>query len=370
MVFIYLNIFLPVYFYNVLNVSRVELAFVQLFAYLSLFSRPLIALYYDKERSHIRLVVIISSIGMVFSFLLFIINLAILLLFGLFLALYFICSSIIRVAIEKVFVANSPDEKSKGQNSAYMQVGSISGALFPNIIAIILFSDINSVASWNLFFLIGIISILPILIIGFIIQVDIIKMEHIEQIDSIQVNKRAIVLLCSILFLIYAENIYQYPFEPWILNKVGPENLTLILIVLGVWIILNALGVILAFFISDKFNRVKSVTICSIVIGISTILFPFTDLLLLLILISVIQVCSGFLIVNVMALMNTYSQKRVLYYQVMALFAIIATVIFIPLGTYLSSFMMTEYIIAIAGIFRLISVFPILLLNREKKEQY
>ena len=53
------------------------------------------------------------------------------------------------------------------------------------------------------------------------------------------------------------------------------------------------------------------------------------------------------------------SQKKVVYFQVMATFAILAFVIFIPLGTFLSQYIETELIIVIAGVFKLLSVIPI-----------
>lgn len=367
-VYIIVNVYLPVYFFNVLNVNRVELAFVQLLAYLSLFSRPLIALYFDKERSNMRLLIVISSIGMFASFLLFILNLNLLIIFGIFLAIYFTCNAVVRVAIDKIFVISSPDDKSKDRNSAYMQVGAITGALFPNVFAILFITDIYSVPLWNMFFFVGIISVFPIIIVSAIVQFDMSEIKEVSKVEEVQVNKRGILLVSILLFLIYADNIYQYPLEPWILDTYGAENLTLILIFFGIVILLNAVGVILAGAFSNKFNRIKVLFVASLVYGILLIIAPFTNMILFFTLFGIMNICSGFIIVNVMGLMNEYSQKKVVYYQIMGFFALLATVIFVPVGTYMSAFIATEVIIIMAGVFRLISLIPILLLRKEIKK--
>jgi uncharacterized membrane protein YfcA len=71
------------------------------------------------------------------------------------------------------------------------------------------------------------------------------------------------------------------------------------------------------------------------------------------------------IVVNVFALMIDYSKKKAVYFQLMATFYIVATAIFVPLGTYLSSKISTELIIVIAGVAKLISIVPILFLKKE-----
>ena len=68
-IFIYVNVYLPVYFFNVLKVNRFELAFIQIFAYLPLFIRPFVAVYIDKKNPALKPIIIICSIGSLISFL-------------------------------------------------------------------------------------------------------------------------------------------------------------------------------------------------------------------------------------------------------------------------------------------------------------
>ena len=77
-IFIYVNVYLPVYFFRVLDINRTELAFIQIFAYSALLIKPLLAIYFDKERSKRKILIIISSFGVVISFGIFILNLKLL----------------------------------------------------------------------------------------------------------------------------------------------------------------------------------------------------------------------------------------------------------------------------------------------------
>ena len=367
-IFIYVNVYLPVYFFRVLDINRTELAFVQIFAYSALFIKPVISIYFDKERSTRKLLIIISSFGVVISYILFIFNLNLLIVFGIFLGLNFMCISVIDVAIDKFIVEFSPDEKTKDKNAALTQLGAIIGAIFPNIVAFLIFTDIYSMSIWNQFFLIGTLAILPLLFIGFIIKENSYELEESQESYEDEIDLKSILLLCIILFLFYGERIYEYPFEPWVLEKFGAENLSLFLLLLLLLIILNALGVFLAGMLSNKFDRKKILFIASLLYGILLIIAPFTELIIFFILLGIMQICAGFIMVNIINLMIDVSQKKVLYYQIMAAFAFLANVIFIPLGTYLSGYVATELIIVIAGVLKLVSLIPIYFLKYKKKK--
>ena len=369
-IFIYVNIYLPIYFFKILKVNRAELAFVQIFAYSAFFLRPLIAIYFDREKPAIKALIIVSSFGIIISFIIFIFNLNLLVIFGIFLGINFACASIMRVAIEKIIVVNSPDDKAKNRNALYMQLGSITGALFPNILFVILFTDLYSLPTWNQFFLIGVFAVIPVISIGFLLKFRLISPEKTDIISGKEIRKKNILLLGIILFLFYAERIYEYPMEPWILTKFGEQYFAIIFIFLGILIVINALGLILAGLISDRFDRIKILIISCLTYGTLLIIAPFTDMITFFILFAVIQICAGFAVVNFIALMIEYSQNRVFYYQLMAAFVILSMVIFIPLGTYLSSLIATELIMVIAGVLKLVCIIPIILLmNGIKKKE-
>ena len=367
-IFIYVNVYLPVYFFRVLDVNRTELAFVQIFAYSALLIKPVLSIYFDKVKSTRKMLIIISSFGVVVSYLFFIFNLNLLLVFGIFLGLNFVCISVIDVAIDKTIVESSPDEKTKDRNASLTQLGAIIGAIFPNLIAFLIFTDIYSISIWNQFFLIGTLAIFPLVIVGFILKVTTPELKETKEQSEEKIDSKSIILISIILFLFYAERIYEYPLEPWILEKFGEGNLSLFLLFLLIIVIINALGVILAGLISNKFNRKNILTISSLIYGILLIIAPFTDMITFFILFGIMQIFAGFMVINLISLMIERSQNKVIYYQIMATFVFLATVIFIPLGTYLSGYIATELIIVIAGILKILCIIPIYFLTINKKD--
>ncbi len=358
-VFIYINVYLPVYFFNILKINRTELAFIQTFSYSALFLKPVVAVYYDKEKVIRKTLIIISSFGVFFSFIIFIISIDFLIIFGIFLGINFACISVMDVAIDKIIVNYSPDEKSKDRNALLTQLGSMAGAIIPNVISYLIFRDIYSKSTWNLFFLIGILSILPLVFISFLLNVKIDTPKETENINENPIRLKAIILMCIFLFFAFADKLYEYPLEPWLLNKYGEENFSLFLLYLILIILINVISVITAGIISNKYDRRKIIIISSISSGIILLIIPFTDLITFFILFGVLQIFAGFILINLIALMIDLSKKRVLIYQVMSSFVILASVVFIPLGTYLSAYIATEMIIVSAGLLIIISAVPI-----------
>ncbi|TFF99386.1 MAG: hypothetical protein EU541_05045 [Promethearchaeota archaeon] len=281
-----------------------------------------------------------------------------------------VCISIVDVVIDKIIIEQSPDDKTKDRNIALTQLGAILGAIYPNIIFYILFTDLYSMTTWRLFFMIGIFSLSPVLFMGFLVNVKNNMPVNEEIITEDAVDFSSIILLCVILFLFHGERIYEYPLEPWVLNKFGEQYFSLLVLLLIVLIIINALGVILGSIISNKLNRKLLLMISSAIYGMLLIIVPFTNFIWFFVFFAIMQIFSGIIVVNLGTLMIKYSKNKVTYFQFMALFGIMALVIFIPLGTYLSSIIATEIIIIIAGVFKLISIIPIyfLIIKNEKTD--
>jgi len=366
-IFVFINVFLPVYFFNILKVNRTELAFVQILSYSVLLLKPFISIYFDKPHALKKSSIIISSVGIVISFLLFIINLNFLIIFGIFLSINFICLSVMDVVIDKLIVINSPDEKAKDRNALCVQLGAMTGAIVPVIISYLIFTDIYSRSIWNQFFLIGISLVIPLIFISFLLKDDSEVKQEPEMVSNKDIDKKSIILMSIFLFLAYSDNLFQYPFEPWVLERYGAENFSLFLLYLVILIFLNALGVIMAGLISNKYDRKKIIIISSLSSGILLIIIPFTDFITFFILLGILQVIGGFILINIIALMIDKSQKKVMQYQIMAAFVILAKIIFVGLGTYLSARIPTEYIVVISGILIILSVIPILFLEGNER---
>ncbi len=361
------HVFLPIYFFNVLNVDRMELAFVQIFSYSALFVKLLVSMYFDRNISKAWLFMILSSFGLFGSFVLLLMSVNILAIFGLFLGIYFVFSSILDVAIDKYIVAQSPTIKIKQKNALYLNLGALSGAILPNLVSLFLLTDVFSIDSWSQFFFIGILSIAPLLGIIFMF-----KAEELEPKKETLPNEKTkfskhILLMCLFLFLCYADSLYQYPLEPWALNKLGAENIGLFSLFMIVFIIVNALGFVIAGTISHKFDRKKVLIASTLIDGVLITVAPFTDIIVFFILISIVYIFSGFIVINMISLMIEFSKSSVLYYQVMSLSITLSSVVFVPFGTFLSAIIPTEIIIAIAGILIILSIVPLFFIDVKDK---
>lgn len=368
LILIFINVMLPIYFFNILNINRIELAIIQFAAYSILFTKPIISIYFDKVRSTRKIFLIISSIGTLTSFIFLILYLNILTIFGIFLSINFLCVSVTDIVIDKMIVDYSPDEKTKDRNARYIFLGSMSGAIFPTIISFLIFTDIYSIPTWHLFFLILSFAIIPMIFMNNLLKVpfDSDKKE-VDTIDS-DIDKKSIMLLCICAFFAYGEKIYDYPLEPWLVNRWGEQYFSLLLLILMIMILLNALGLLIASIISNRYNRKKILEISFFLYGSLMVIAPFTDKITFFIIFGIMQIFSGFLVVNLFSLMVKHSHKKVWLFQLLTSFILLARVLLVPLGTYLSAFVPTELIIATAGVLVLLAIIPTIFI-KYKKEQ-
>ncbi|TFG13558.1 MAG: hypothetical protein EU535_04795 [Promethearchaeota archaeon] len=371
LILIYVNVFLPVFFFNILNVNRAELATIQIFSYSGLFLRPIIGFYVEKPflRLNRKKILIFSAIGTLISFTIFLINITVLTLFGIFLFITFACSSIMGVSIDKYIIELSNIEEIKNKNILCIQLGMLTGSIFPNIIFIIVYSDIYSLSFWNLFFLAGILSTLPLFFIVFLIKVDNEFNERSEELEVQPTSRKLLFIMIIFSFLIYADKLYEYPLEPWILSKYGENFFLIFAFYLIILIILNAISILLAGLFSHKFDKVKVLIFSTLFMGIFLIIAPFVGLIGFIICFIIIQMFAGFVVINMTSLMIDISKKNVMIFQILIAFTILARVIFVPLGTYLSIIISTEFIILISGLLIILSVIPLFFIKTNDIER-
>ncbi len=367
LILIFINVMLPIFFFNILNINRIELAFIQFAAYSILFTKPIISIYFDKVRSTRKIFLIISSIGTLSSFIFFTLYLNILAVFGIFLSINFLCVSVMDVIIDKMIVDYSPEEKTKDRNARYIFLGGMSGAIFPTIISFLIFTDMYSIPTWNLFFLILSIAIIPMVFMSYFLKVSLdSNKKEVDTIDN-DINKKPIVLLCICAFFAYGDRIYDYPLEPWLVEKWGEQYFSLLLLILMIMIILNALGIVIASTVSSRYNRKNILSLSLFILGLLMIIAPFTDKITFFIIFGIMQIFAGFCVVNLFSLMVKHSHKKVWIFQLLTSFSLLARFLLVPLGTYLSAFVPTEIIIVIAGILVLLSVIPVIFIKYEKE---
>jgi len=100
-------LYIPVFMLVILDVNRIELAFVQFFSYLTLFLGPLTGFFFDKFSNKKKKLILISSVFLVFSFSFFNLNIDNLSYFGIFLALNFASRLIIKSGMSKLMLEAS-----------------------------------------------------------------------------------------------------------------------------------------------------------------------------------------------------------------------------------------------------------------------
>ena len=368
---IIIHTYLPIYFFIVLNVDRRELAIVQILSYITLFSKVLFSIYFDKKKSSSKrkIIIWISSLGMIGSYILFIFNLELLLIFGIFIGIYFIFLSLLDVSIDKTILENSPTEKIKTNNTIWVRLGFMVGSFFPIFIFLIIFTYNINMNPWMLFFLFGFFAIIPLLFITLLIDVNEGRAEEPDESKRTnkigKINYKNIILMSLFMFLTYGDRLYEYPFEPWALIKYFNGNFTYFNIFVLVIVLMVTLGIIIGGTVFQGYDNKKILFLGTIIIGILHLIIPFTNLIFFILLVSILMFTNGILFVHSMIMIINLSKERVVYFQLIFAFVILATVIFIPLGTYLSAIIDTELIIVIAGILILISLIPLILIKKE-----
>ena len=370
LIYIYINAYLPIYFKNVSSIENTKLALVLFTSYSFMFAKPLISIYIDhrgksKQIKNKKPLMLIGVLGATISFIIFILSLELLIIFGIFLGINFIFVSLMDVVIDKIIVEQSSNDIIKNKNVLFMQLGAIVGAIFPNIYNFII-APKTSIQLWIVFFIAGILSLIPLLPV-----ISLLKEENVEENANTQkisekkpIILKSIALMCIFLFFAYGTNLYDWVLEPWAVNLVGNSLFSIFMIL---FIILNAISLIIAGKITYKYDRKKILLISVCISGILTSIAPSMNIYIFFILVSIVQLISGFFLINMITIMIDLSHTKVIIFQIMAAFAILAKVILAPLGVFLSGVITSEFIIMIAGVLQLISIIPIYLIGYNNK---
>ncbi|MBY8983389.1 MAG: MFS transporter [Candidatus Lokiarchaeota archaeon] len=356
LIFVFIHKYLPIYL-DKINVNYQELALVLIISYSALFIKPLISLYFDKKIGKIKIMLIICAFGIIFSFIFLILSLYLLILFAIILGINFALTSILDVAVDKLLVEKSNTEELKNRKVLFTQIGAVIGASIPPLIFLI-------APSWDSYFLILIILLTPLLF--FVFNGDnasTLKQDNEKKTkEKLPISLRNLCLMCLFIFLIYGDQLYDWTFEPWIVNIIGEDLFSIIVLILT---IINAFGIIIAGVISHRYDKRKLLIFFSLCMGLIVMIASFCDIYIFFILFIIIQILAGFLFVNLISLMIDISKKQVLYFQSMAIFVVIAKLIFVSSGTFIFDFIDIRWIIFISGVLAIISIIPVYFINDE-----
>jgi MFS family permease len=370
-----INTYLPVYFFDILNVDRTQLAFVQFISYLFAFTKPVFAVFIDKKEEFKgkRIILIIISMAISMTFIVMILSLRLLILFGFLTGANFALFAIIDVTIDKLVVEDSTTKDAKNKNAFIMMIGGFVGTIAG--MAVPLMVGLDNLSSWSLYFIVNSMFILLLIPVSFIIKSPkpLKTDESREQADGEQgtINPKNVLILFLFGFLIYSSNIFQYPFEPWVISKYFNDSVELFSMISILLTIISLPGYIGGLFLTKKISREHLFTLSALIIGVMLIIGPFLDVVGFLTCVSIYLLFNALILVVLTSAMIQVSKRKVLVYQVIAVSFLLSKLVFVPTGTFLSSLIDTEFLLVISGVLYLIGAVIVLIglkLKDEKKD--
>jgi len=361
----------------VLDVNRIELAFIQFLSYITLFLGPITGLFFDKFSHQKKKILFISSMFLFLSISFFNLNITNLSYFGIFLALNFASSLIIKAGMSKLMLETSEQKAIKKNIILISNVSASFGSIVPIILFNVIINDINSISLWIMFFNLCWIMACPILIPVFLIQDRILitdlKSDHIilEPADlKIKKGKQFKLFLIFLTnFLIWGDKLLEFPFISWILTKFGESgffNYSYLFFVftylyMGGWFVSRRL------MNQDKSRKYFSISIVSYAILLFFIIF--SDLSAFLLITAVNKIVSGIMMSQLTERNVNFSKKsknNALSYEFIRSSSLLASFIFVPLGTFLSLYVPCELLIIVVVLMALLSLTPMSILKSKR----
>ncbi|MHA1491294.1 MAG: hypothetical protein ACTSRI_16790 [Promethearchaeota archaeon] len=362
----YFTVYIPVYFFNILNVDRSELAFVQFLSYSTLFVAPVMGYFFDTKIRKKKLIIAFCSFLMVFSFFIFVFNTALLAFFGIFLGFNLAVQELIRVGVNKLMIKSSSTEKIRDYNILVIYGFGSLGIVIPGLIFTVNITEMFTQNFWNWYFLIGAILTSPILFLLFLFKDDISEVVVSQEKKEKTIKKVSIlpvILLFATHFFIWGDKLIQYPFNAWILENFGREGLAIYCVSLVFYVYINLLGFYMAKQVSNDNNRKKIVILSTSCYALVFTLLPFTNLVVFLILYGFVQILAGLMMFNLNSMMVKVAKDtkhEALRFQLMKVSYAFASVVFIPLGTFASIFLSVDVLIFIVVLFAIVSIIPLI----------
>ncbi len=375
-IFVFLNKFLPILFFDVLDINRIILALMQFLAYSILLLRPVLATITDNFRIkgyQRKYYIILSGYLLALFYILIGFNFNNILMFGVLLCLIYISSMMLDVCSKSLVIDISPTNVIKKRNLFFVSLGEALGNFFPFFLFFLLINDVHSINSWETMIYCSFLLLIPLLsILPFIIERRqwnpqvIEKPERIEISEEISLNsnhkpKLTFILLCIFIFFAFSDVIFAYPFFPYLIHKFGLNNFNIFNLFLSFYFLISIVSSAIGGFLVKKAKPKIIIFILIPIIGIIYLMYiivPFTYFTILYFLGCSLGTIANF---NITVYIMKFKQgDKSVYFHLIASFRHLACFIFIPLGTLLSSFIITEYLIIIGAILLNISILPLI----------
>ncbi len=309
--YVYVNTFLPILFFQVLNIDRIKLAFIQFISYSALIIKPFLAFFSDNysiKKFRRKPYVIVGGYSLSLSFIAISLTILELFAFGAFLAVNFFASSLIDVAVKGMIIDSSPSITVKNRKIFFTKIGSSLGAMFPSIVLLLFIRDIYSIQSWYFFLSFSYLFLVPLMVIipfakendpidpsisnSKISKSNCTNITLIEPINS-SAFKKSLMFMCLFVFLAYGDKLLEFPLEPWIIEKFGENSFYIFSFFLIIGIFLNILGFIIGTYLVKGKNRKRTIGVLLCACALIEIAFAFIDFVSFLILFGLIQIFAG-----------------------------------------------------------------------------
>jgi len=377
-IFVFLNTYFPVLFFDVLGINRIILAFIQFLAYSVLLLRPVFASITDKYKinGYQRKYYILSSgyaLAFIYIFLGFTFNN--ILIFGVFLFFIYISSTMLDVSTKSLIIDISPNSEIKKRNFFFIFVGEALGKSFPFFLYFFLINDVYSINSWKTLIIYSYLLLVPLLfILPFIKEDNQINTDKIiktpikpnisDDLNFPTYSKTTLVLLCVFVFLAFSDSIFSFVFFPFLLNKFGSDNFSLFNFFLIFCFLISITSSSIGSFIIKKTKPKKIIFILMPVIGIIYILFTTVHFTFFTILYFVGWSLGTIINLNITVYIMKFKKgNKSVYFHLVASFRHLSIFIFVPLGTLLSSFIAIEYLIIVGAILLNLSLLPLIFIK-------
>ena len=365
----YFGLYIPLYYYEILAVNRNDLAFIQFLGYLSLIITPLVAYVFDahieSERNH-KIFVYIFAILLCSCFSIFLINKNILLLYGFFLGVYFLCRLVIGTIMSKIYLKLSVESP----KIKHPMILIINGAKGVSFFVISLFFDaiiknIYSLPQWELFFMIGWTLTLPLLFVVLLLRNYTIfsnksspnNNNDVENKKSKMKSQKKVfwfaIFIYIAFFLASSDLIFLSLISSWVLTRYSEFSLRFFFNFYYVITICSLLGYYFASKIAKRISNISLFFVFCCFYLFFIVLLPFSNFPMFLAIqcgLAFAGYIANYLYVSIAQTISVNARYQTVVYQLLLMSQSIANIVFTPIGTSLSAFISVETLIFFSSI--------------------
>ncbi|KKN64315.1 hypothetical protein LCGC14_0492780 [marine sediment metagenome] len=381
----FLVIYIPLFYLNILNVNRSELAFIQALTYTTLFASPLLGFLYDKyvnKEIQGKILLNASSIILCGSFLIFILLKEFLIMYGVFVVIYFFSKTLIKTGMSSLFLTVVKESKST-KLTIILLVNTATIVSYFGISLLFNFNLLNITSQnyWNIFFTIGWISSLPIIIVFLIFN------NKIDLLNLGKNNKNTIIsnskfdtrnyetLIIIIMYFSYvlaaSDLIISFPLSSWIYEKFNETGFRIYSSMYIIFNLCSILGLYFSNLLCKKFNEKKIMFVLINLYMVVLFLITISNFPIFIILNSCLSFIGYAITVAYSSFITDFSNKgkyNNFKYQFLQTYHSLAAIIFVPIGTLSTNFLRVETLMSISCILNGISGLFILSTNLLEKK--